>query len=84
CHLGNSAIAIRHIFAVVFSEFFRRVHEQEMEYSEYNNLMDITTMKPAGLDEMRTFLNARPKRIFEQLKSVFSDDVKISRELDIE
>lgn len=84
CHLGNSAIAIRHIFAVVFSEFFRRVHEQEMEYSEYNNLMDITTMKPAGLDEMRTFLNARPKRIFEQIKSVFSDDVKISRELDIE
>ena len=85
CYLDNSAIAIRHLFAVVFSEFFRRTSEQGKGYSKYHHdFMDITTMEPKGLDELKEFLSAKPARVFEQLSSVFPSSLKVSQELDIE
>lgn len=85
CYLDNSAIAIRHLFAVVFSEFFRRTSEQGKSYSkDYHDFMDITTMEPSGLDELKEFLSAKPARVFEQLSSVFPSSLKVSQELDIE
>lgn len=85
CYLDNSAIAIRHLFAVAFSEFFRHASEQGKNYSKaYHDFMNITTMEPSGLDELKEFLSAKPMRIFEQLLSVFPSSLKVSRELDIE
>ena len=85
CYLDNSAIAIRHLFAVVFSELFRRASEQGKNYSkDYHDFMDITTMEPSGLDELKEFLSAKPIRVFEQLSNVFPGSLKVSQELDIE
>lgn len=84
CYLDNSTIAIRHLFAVAFSEFFRHTSEQGKNYSKvYHRFMDITTMEPSGLDELKEFLSAKPIRVFEQLSSVFPSSLKVSRELDI-
>lgn len=85
CYLDNSAIAIRHLFAVVFSEFFRYTSEKGKNYSEkYDEFMDITTMEPKGLDELKEFLSTKPIRIVKQLSNVFPSSIKVSRELDIE
>lgn len=85
CYLENSAIAIRHLFAVAFSEFFRHASEQGKNYSKvYHDFMNITTMEPSGLGELKEFLSAKPMRIFEQLSSVFPSSLKVSRELAIE
>lgn len=84
CYLDNSAIAIRHVFAVVFAEFFRRLAKQDKEYSEYNKVMDITTMDPAGLNDLREFLMTHPTRIIDQLSTIFPNGLKVSREFDID
>lgn len=84
CYLDNSAIAIRHVFAVVFSEFFRHAEEQGKDCShKYHDFMDITTMEPSGLRDLRDYLYTKPARVIEQLDAVFSKDLAVSCELDI-
>ena len=62
CYLDNAAIAVRHVFAVAMSEFFRYAHEVlNKDFShDYNDFMDLSSAEPNGLKELQSYLASRP------------------------
>ena len=72
CYLNNSAIAIRHVFAVAMSEFFRFAgSKHDIDYSHhYNDFMDLGKEFPCGLNELRDYLESRPEVIAQQVDQV--------------
>ena len=85
CYLDNSAIAIRHVYAVALSEFFRYVCSKGKDYShEYNAFMDLSLEEPSGLMELRDYLAGKPKSVFGQLIRVIPDNLPVSGELGID
>lgn len=85
CYLDNAAIAIRHVFAVAMSEFFRDVREKHgVDYSRiYNDFADLSVEEPNGLRELRRYLAARPKAVERQLERVVPSDLPVSGEIGI-
>ena len=53
CYLDNAAIAVRHVFAVAMSEFFRYAHEVlNKDFShDYNDFMAVSYTHLYGRDE---------------------------------
>ncbi len=82
CYLDNKAIAIRHVFAVAMSEFFRV--ERAKDYSRlYNDFMALAKEEPCGLSELRDFLDSKPERVLQQITRIIPEDLTISQELGI-
>lgn len=83
CYLDNAAIAVRHVFAVAMSEFFRYAHEVlNKDFShDYNDFMDLSSAEPNGLKELQTYLASRPNRhtIADRtnLPKIFQSQMKI-------
>lgn len=85
CYLDNEAIAVRHVFAVAISEFFRmEAEEKERDYShKYNDFMDLAVEEPNGLLELREYLASRPDKVAAQISRIIPDDLPLSKELDV-
>lgn len=86
CYLDNDAIAIRHVFAVAMSEFFRYANESlGKDYShDYNDFMDLSVEEPNGLEELRSYLATRPKNVYKQLERIIPQDLPLAKEIDVD
>lgn len=74
CYLNNEAIALRHVFAVALSEYFRKSREAGEDYSHlYNEFLDLSKPNPQGIDDLRAWLDGHPESIEKQLNNVFLD-----------
>ena len=85
CYLDNEAIAIRHVFAVALSEFFRmEKEERDRDYShKYNDFMDLSAEEPRGLIELREYLASKPDKIAAQIRRIVPDNLPVFDELDV-
>ena len=85
CYLDNDAIAIRHVFAVAMSEFFRHASQSlGKDYShDYNDFMDLSVEEPNGLRELRNYLACQPEGVSRQLARVVPQDLPVAEELGI-
>ena len=86
CYLDNDAIAVRHVFAVAMSEFFRYASENlgKEDYShEYNSFMDLSVEEPNGLRELREYLASKPERVSRQIARVIPDALPVFQGLGI-
>lgn len=85
CYMENSEIAIRHVFAVALSEFFRHVLDKEgKDYAHtYNDFMTLAEDEPNGLKELTNFLNDHPDSVARQLNAIFSSEDEVSKELGV-
>lgn len=85
CYLNNDAIAIRQVFAVAMSEFFRYASRSlGKDYSHgYNDFMDLSKSEPEGLEDLRSFLASRPKSVYEQLVRVVPQGMPVAEEVGV-
>ena len=85
CYLNNDAIAMRHVFAVAMSEFFRYASRSlGKDYSHgYNDFMDLSKSEPEGLEDLRRFLASRPKSVYEQLVRVVPQGMPVAEEVGV-
>ena len=56
CYLSNPSIAIRHINAVVLSEYFRSKPEREICSVLYNDFMRVSEANPSAFGEIEDFI----------------------------
>lgn len=86
CYLDNDAIAIRHVFAVAMSEFFRYASESRgRDYShDYNDFMDLAVEEPSGLRELKSYLASRPERVREQLTRIIPGELPVAEEVGVD
>lgn len=73
CYLDNEAIALRHVYAIVLSEYFRYCRNSgNNEVSRlYNAFLDMSEPDPEGMKRLRVFLEGHPTDVFSQLDAVF-------------
>ena len=85
CYLDNETIAIRHVFAVAMSEFFRmESYVKGRDYShEYNVFMNLSAEEPSGLLELRDYLGSEPERIFRQISHIIPEAHPVFEKLGI-
>lgn len=85
CYMENTEIAIRHIFAVAISEFFRHMRDDEgQDYSlVYDNFMSLKDDKPRGLKQLSSFLEDHPEAISRQLEVIFPSGGSVSESLGV-
>lgn len=84
CYLNNEQIAIRHLFAIALSEFFRHEAAQGRNLvHKYNDFMQLEEDEPDGLIRLREYLNGKPEVLSKQLQSVFGDIPELSAVLGI-
>lgn len=76
CYLDNAIIAMRHVFAVALSQFFRDCYEEDRSdlTHEFNDFADLKNAHPNGLSKLRCYLESRPSKIVEQLSDIFSSN----------
>lgn len=86
CYLGNEAIALRHVFAVVLSEYFRYRSEKDAGdiARKYNDFLDLSTNEPEGMTELREYLAGHPASIAGQLDEVFPVGAPMREKLGID
>lgn len=85
CYMENTAIAIRHIFAVAMSEFFRHMRDDEgQDYSLiYDDFMSLKDDEPRGLKQLSSFLEDHPEAISRQLEVIFPSGGSVSESLGV-
>ncbi len=72
CYLDNDAIALRHVFAIALSEYFRTLGgDADDQVHYYHKLMDLSKAEPEGLGRLRTYLAGRPEAVGRQIDAVF-------------
>ena len=86
CYLDNAAIAIRHVFAVAMSEFFRYANESlDKDYSHnYNDFMDLSMEEPNGLEELRNYLSSQPEGIRKQIARIIPQNLPLAEKIGAE
>lgn len=86
CYLDNAAIAIRHVFAVAVSEFFRYASQSlDKDYShEYNDFMDLSVEEPSGLRELRSYLETKPDGVRSQLARIVPQNLPVAEEIGVD
>lgn len=81
CYLNNEPIALRHVFAIALSSYFRYLEMQGSGTAPshwYNYFLSLAEESPKGLRDMREYLEGHPVDVERQLRSVFSNDVDAS------
>lgn len=86
CYLDNDAIAIRHVFAVAMSEFFRYASRSlGKDYShKYNDFMNLSEEDPEGLCNLRHYLASRPESIYKQLACIIPQELTVADEIGVD
>lgn len=85
CYLNNEAIAIRHVFAVALSEFFRyaaKTLKWDCSHN-YNDFLDLSAEQPNGLNEFTDYLSSQPDGIYHQLSRIFPQNLSITENIGI-
>ena len=85
CYLDNDAIALRHVFAVALSEFFRYArNDLGKDYTyNYNNFMDLSKEEPDGLKKLRDYLASRPEGVSKQLSRVIPQNLSVAGKIGV-
>lgn len=86
CYLNNDVIAIRHVFAVAMSEFFRYASKSlGKDYSHvYNDFMDLSVEEPNGLLELRSYLALHPECLHKQLTRIIPQNLPVTEEIGVD
>ena len=86
CYLNNDAIAIRHVFAVAMSAFFRYASRSlGKDYSHvYNDFMDLSKVEPEGLEALRRYLATQPESVRKQLARIIPRNLPVADEIGID
>lgn len=85
CYLDNAAIALRHVFAIAFSEFFRQARREGKDYAHaYDRFMSLEEERPEGLDFLRGYLERRPPALGAQVTAVMGDGTAVAETLGLE
>lgn len=73
CYLNNLPIAMRHVFAVVLSEYFRYLDGLGNRDASrvYHAFLDLSDERPDGVRDLKAWLDSRPREVYEQLSNVF-------------
>lgn len=85
-YMDNSSIALRHVFAIALSEFFRFSRDAyEIDCSHgYDAFMALDEVEPEGLMRLRNYLSAKPETVSRQIADVVPADLSVYRELGVE
>ncbi len=85
-YMDNSSIAIRHIFAIALSEFFRySLDAHFIDCSQgYDSFMALDKEVPDGLLRLTEYLKARPRSINNQVTCVVPANLSVYNELGVE
>lgn len=75
CYLSNPSIAIRHINAVVLSEYFRSRPEREACSVLYNDFMRVSEANPSSLGEIEDYITNNRKSLGGQFADIIPEDV---------
>lgn len=75
CYLTNRTIALRHVFAVALSSFFRSVDDGEKMAKTFNAFLDVTEERPEGLDRLSDYLRSHPADLAEELRRAIPSQV---------
>ncbi len=85
CYLNNEAVALRHVFAVALSEYFRDMDPSGTGLSKtYDAFLSLGSAKPDGMERLRDYLSAHPQKLLEQLDEVFCVSMPVRKALDID
>ena len=78
CYLENREIALRHVYAVALSEFFRdSVEDGGADYVvKYNSFMGLKEPVPQGYLKLKAYLEAKPDSVARQLESIRTDGLE--------
>jgi DEAD/DEAH box helicase domain protein len=83
CYLSNPFIAIRHIYAVVLSEYFRSSPDREDYSNDYNNFMRISEENPSTLNELKKFIEGNQSTLERLFNDILPKDVAESQDIAI-
>lgn len=74
CYLDNSIIALRHVFAIALSQYFRDTISDGGDNltKKFNDFLDLEKAVPDGLPRLANYLRSHPVAIERQLEDVFS------------
>lgn len=81
CYLENTKIAMRHVFAIALSEFFRSTPEREAYVDHFSDFLDLDEPNPESMEVLRAYLAERPGSVSAQLERVFSPSLLESNEM---
>lgn len=81
CYLSNPSIAIRHVFAVVLSEYFRSGNGRETSAGDYNDFMAIKEVRPTAIKAVRDFISSHRSNLDNQLSEILPKVVSESTEI---
>lgn len=84
CYIDNVTIAMRHIFAVAVSEFFRSASGRNAYAGKFGTFLDVAQDVPAGLVELREYLQSKPPEILNQLRMCLPPSVAQDPAVDVE
>lgn len=73
CYMDNDVVALRHVFAIALSQFFRDTYvDGSCDYAKvYHDFMDLDSNRPEGLFKLGDYLGCENKAIAVQLACVF-------------
>lgn len=71
CYMDNSDIALRHVFAIALSDYFRNGSaDGQIDCSHcYNDFLDLASENPEGLNNLREYLAIHPIAIAMQVNN---------------
>lgn len=71
CYMDNSAIALRHVFAIALSDYFRNGGaDSRVDCSHcYNDFLDLASENPEGMEKLRAYLAKHPTGINAQVNN---------------
>lgn len=78
CYLSNPSIAIRHIYAVILSEYFRSTPEREPCSNDYNDFMRISDDHPAAIESVGQFIAENRAILTDILNHILPEDVRLA------
>ena len=81
CYLSNPSIAVRHIYAVVLSEYFRSSPERESNANNYNDFMRISEAKPNTLESILRFISDNRTTLENILDDILPEEIKETPEI---
>ncbi len=68
CYLSNATIAVRHVFAVALSQYFRDVEQGEQFSSHFDEFLSLKEDRPEGMRRIESYLRGHPDSIRRQVE----------------
>lgn len=75
CYLANETIALRHVFAVALSQYFRDAENGQQYADKFDQFLSLKDRDPQGLELISEYLSSHPQAISRQLKSFLPTEI---------